>query len=183
MARYWNIADRCWYDPPVDYGTCGPGFIRNPDTTPVQGIPESRWFANEDGSLRPPTEEEAAALDAVELATAKQRRYAEIDARTSQIIETSGIVVNGESISCSRVAQQNMMALVVNALRGRVTFPRGISATNGGEYQVADAMDLDRISEMMTAFVSAKLDEGREIRLQVFAATSLAEVAAVEDLR
>jgi hypothetical protein len=184
MARYWDIANRCWHEPAVDTGDCGPGFLRNPDTTPVAGVPESRWFVAEDGAtLRPPTTEEAASIDAAELAAAKERRYAEIDARTAALIETSGVVVNGESISCSKTAQQNMTALVVNNLLGRVTFPRSISATNGGQYQVESSEDLLRISGLMTAFVAGKLDEGRAIRLQVFEATTLAQVEAVEDSR
>ena len=76
-----------------------------------------------------------------------------------------------------------MTALVVNNLLGRVTFPRSISATNGGQYQVESSEDLLRISGLMTAFVAGKLDEGRAIRLQVFEATTLAQVEAVEDSR
>lgn len=147
----------------------------------VSHLPPWRWVV--DGDLvRAPTTEEAAVQDSQRLAEAKSAAIAAIDARTPVLL-SSGVRVNGESISCSLPAQQNLMALAVGRLTGRTKYPLGISTTTGGQHTVLDATELDRLSDLVWNRVDDVLAKGRALRVRVLAATSIAEVEAVEDDR
>ena len=147
----------------------------------VSHLPPWRWVV--DGDLvRAPTAEEAAVQDAERLAQAKTAKIAAIDAR-SPVLLSQGVRVNGASISCSLAAQNNLIGLAVGRLTGRTRYPLGISTTDGGEHAVLDAGELDRFSNLVWDRVTQVLADGRALRGQVLAATTIAEVEAVEDDR
>lgn len=151
------------------------------DLALVEHLPAWRWVI--DGDLvRAPTSEEAAEQDEARLAAAKSAKIAAIDARVPALL-ASGVRVNGESISCSANAQQNLLALAVGRLTGRTQFPLGLSTTSGGEHVVEDQAELDRLSDLVWTRVHSLLAQGRSLRLAVLAAETIAEVDEVEDLR
>lgn len=180
MARFLHSTTLTWRD---DDGTgaARDGELTNPDLSAVEAVPSKYWKVAS-GSVVEMSTEEKAVVDAAELDAAKSAKIAAIDARTPVLL-AQGVLVNGESISCSLAAQHNLNALTVGLLIGRTQFPRGISTTSGGEYIVEDQEEFNRVSGLVWNRVTAVLDQGRALRLQVLAAATLGEVDAVEDSR
>ena len=112
----------------------------------------------------------------------KAEKIAEIDARTVELIE-AGFDYNGEHFSMSPAAQMNWTQLQVHNITGAVTFPVGVSTSDDGEYQLQDAADFVGFITAIAGLKIASYDGGRVLKLQVKAATTLAEVAAVVDNR
>lgn len=182
MARYLNRYTKEWYDPPVDAGDCGPDFIRNPDLSLVSGIHQSRWIIEGD-LVRAPTEQEASQFDESELEIAKESRIDEIDAKTSSLIESGSVTVNGVNISTSLPAQVSLNALEGLVRLGVATWPQDVSATNGGKYTISSQADFVRISGIVATFVATTKALGRHLRSQVLACKTIEQVQAVEDNR
>lgn len=182
MARYLNRYTKEWYGPPVDTGDCGPDYIRNPDLSAVEGIPQQRWIVEGD-AVRAPTTEEAAAFDAADLEAAKQSRLAEIDNRTSEIIQSGAVIVNGEEVSTSLAAQVSLNGMESLYRLGVLTFPQQWSATNGMSYTINSYPDFVRVAGIVGTFVHVTKAAGRALRAQVLACTTVAQVQAVEDSR
>ena len=126
MARYLHKASKQWHYPAVDTGDCGPDYIRNPDLSAVDGVPQHRWIVEGD-SVRAPTTEETAAFDAADLEAAKLDKMAAIDARTAEIIAINGVIVNGVAISTSIAAQVSLNALEGLVRLGVATWPQDLS--------------------------------------------------------
>lgn len=182
MAIYLNRVTKEWYDPPVDTGDCGPGFIRNPDLSLVSGIHQSRWVIDGD-VVRAPTEQETAQFDAAELAMAKESRISEIDAKTASLIESGSVTVNGINVSTSLPAQVSLNALEGLVRLGVATWPQDVSATNGGKCTISSQPDFVRIAGIVATNVATTKALGRYLRSQVLACTTIEQVQAVEDNR
>lgn len=181
MARYLDKATREWIYPHPDYGFVD-GAIRNPDLSGVEGIPQSHWVIDGD-EVRAPSPEELAAFLASELESAKEARNRQIDARTGEIIESGSVNVNGVNISTSLAAQTSLNGMKGLYDIGLLTFPQEVSATNGGVYVVNSLNDFKRVVGLVGVFVMTSKAEGRSLRSQVLACSTVAEVDAVEDNR
>lgn len=183
MANWLNKTTkdyRASSDPPLAEQA---DWLRNP-TLPAGCSDWSEAVVDGD-TLRAPNESELAARAVASLASAKTCKIREIDARTGELIETGSVVINGASIS-TRLTQQTSLLGIKAALDAEIPgfgFPRPLSCTNGETYQCADLADFVRISGLVLAFVESAKAAGRALRAQVLAATTLEEVAAVEDTR
>ena len=182
MARYLHKASKQWHYPAVDTGDCGPDYIRNPDLSAVDGVPQHRWIVEGD-SVRAPTTEETAAFDAADLEAAKLDKMAAIDARTAEIIAINGVIVNGVAISTGIAAQVSLNALEGLVRLGVATWPQEVSATNGGSYTINSQPDFVRVAGIVATFVTTTKAAGRALRSQVLACTTVEQVQAVEDSR
>lgn len=181
MARFLHKATRQWHD---DDGTgdLGPEYIRNPDLSAVADVPQSRWVVDGD-DVRAPTEQELAAFVEAEVASAKERKIAEINAKTGQLIEAGSVIVNGVSISTALTNQVSLQALDTLVAKGIATFPQDVSATDGTAYTITSAADFVRIAGVVATFVMTAKATGRALRAQVLAAETREAVEAVEDNR
>lgn len=156
-------------------------WIRNPS------LPEgcAAWsdVVVEGDTIRAPNESELAARAVVALATAKAARMAAIDTRTAAIIESGSVTVNGVAIYAGLTNQVSLQALQQLVTRGVATWPQPISAVGGEAYTITSQADMDRVAGLVATFVMTAKAAGRTLRAAVLAATTLAEVAAVEDNR
>lgn len=165
-------------DPPI---TDQANWIRNPVLP--EGCDDWSWCVVDGDTVRAPTTEEQAVVTAAKLAGAKAAKIREIDARTGELIETGSVTINGEDLSTRQTQQTSLLGIKASIDVGIGTFPRALSATDGSTYQCPNLTDFIRISGMVLAFVESAKASGRALRAQVLAATTLAEVAAVEDSR
>lgn len=134
-------------------------------------------------TIRAPNESELAARAVEALAAAKSAKMSAIDARTAAIIESGSVTVNGVAIFAGLTNQVSLQALQQLVTRGVATWPQPISAVGGGAYTITSQADMDRVSGLVATFVMTTKAAGRTLRAAVLAATTLAEVAAVEDSR
>lgn len=165
-------------DPPLEEQS---SWIRNPVLP--NGVDSWEEVIVENDTVRARTFEESLALTASRLGVEKQRKIAEIDARTASLIQNGSVVVNGESLSTSVTQQVSLLGIKVAIDAGLGSFPRTLSALNGFSYVCPDLADFVRISELVLAFVEGCKASGRVLKSSVLEATTLAEVAAVEDNR
>ena len=163
-------------------GVARDGEIRNPDLSAVANVPAKYWRLV-DGSVAEMTSEQKAAVDASELSAAKTAKIAAIDAKTGSLIENGSVNVNGVNISTSIASQTSINGMKsANDFR-LITFPQEVSATNGGSYTINSLNDFKRVGGLVMTFVLTTKADGRALRQQVLAATTLAAVEAVEDNR
>lgn len=157
-------------------------WIRNP--TLPDGCSSWGEVVVDGDTIRAPNESELAARAVVKLAAAKAAKVAAIDARTSEIVTGGLVVAAGKSISTSLAATQNLQDLAIgSSLPGVISFPQAVSTLDGGSYTIVDVSDLVRIAALLRDHKLSTLGSGRTLRAAVLAATTLAEVAAVEDAR
>lgn len=168
---------RSWDPEPGDASN----WIRNP--TLPGGCSLWSEVVVEGDTVRAPNAGELAARAVVALAAAKADKMAAIDARTGAIIESSSVTVNGVAIYAGLTNQVSLQALQQLVTRGVATWPQPISAVGGGAYTITSQADMDRVAGLVAVFVMTTKAAGRALRSQVLAATTLAEVAAVEDTR
>lgn len=134
-------------------------------------------------TLRAPNESELAARAVAALAAAKVAKMAAIDGRTSALIETGSVTVNGVAIFTGLTNQVSLQALQQLVTRGVATWPQPVSAVGGSSYTITSQADMDRVAGLVATYVMTIKAAGRALRASVLAATTLAEVAAVEDAR
>lgn len=166
-----------WDPPPGDAAN----WIRNP--TLPEGCASWDEVVVEGDTIRAPNESELAARAIEALATAKLWKMREIDARTGEIIESGSVTVNGVAIFAGLTNQVSLQSLQQLVTRGVATWPQPISAVGGGSYTITSQADMDRVAGLVAVFVMTTKAAGRTLRAAVLAATTLAEVAAVEDTR
>jgi len=120
------------------------------------------------------------------LEQAKTNKIAQIDAN-SPVLIASGFDYNGNQMSLSPNAQGNANSLCIKILLDpdpdTNLFPRGWSKMDGSEYMISDSAEFKAIFESGGNRVEQVLDDGRALRLQVIAATTIAQVDAIEDNR
>ncbi len=156
-------------------------WVRNP--TLPEGVDSWADCIVEDGVVRAPNEQEAAAQNAAKLAAAKVAKMAEIDAKTARLIEGGAVVVNGVAIKTEANNQLSLNCLQTLVGRGVAAFPQPVSAVGGGQYTITSQPDMDRIAGVIGTFVMTTKAAGRALRAQVLACETLAEVAAIVDDR
>lgn len=157
-------------------------WIANPDLSAVAGLPAWQWIIEGD-TIRPPTASELAAIESANLPAAKAERIAAIDAKTAAIV-TSGVeVATGSRVSTSLAATQNLQNLVLGVNLGVLDLPQAISTTDGGAYTIVNTADMVRVAGVLAVHQRTALDAGRQLRAQVLAATTQAELDAIVDDR
>lgn len=156
-------------------------WIRNP--TLPDGCTDWTEVVVDGDAVRAPNEAEAAARLAAKLAAAKVEKVTAIDSRTAALLVGGIVVASGKTISTTLAATQNLQDLALGHMLGVVLFPQQVSTIDGGSYTITDAADLLRIAALLRDHKLNVLGSGRTLRAQVLACTTLAEVAAVEDLR
>ena len=106
---------------------------------------------------RAANEGELATINATNLAAAKTRKCAEIDAR-SGVLVTSGLeVASGKVISTSMAATQNLQDIALSITLNNATFPQNVSTLDGGVYSIADVADFVRIAGLLKAMKKAAM--------------------------
>ena len=182
MARFLNIATLQWRE---DDGTglARDGELRNPDLSQVDGVPVKHWKVVDGVVVEMSQQEKDSVVDS-ELLAAKESRIAAINAKTAALV-TAGIEVeSGKVISTSIAASQNLQDIAISISLGMPSpFPQKISTLDEGVYEIQDAADFARIASLIKSQKKTIMEAGQDLRLQVLAATTLAEVDAVEDSR
>jgi hypothetical protein len=157
-------------------------WIASPDLSAVVGLPAWQWVIEGD-TIRPPTAGELAAIEAARLPAAKAERIAQIDAKTAAIV-TSGVdVATGSRVSTSLAATQNLQNLVLGVNLGVADLPQDISTVDGGSYTIVNTADMVRVAGVLAVHQRTALNAGRQLRAQVLAATTQAELDAIVDNR
>lgn len=115
----------------------------------------------------------------------RPKRYAEIDARTAELI-AQGFewpASSGGLMSLSISAQMKLEAMrnAADALAYPVVLSR--KSAKSSEYNVADATELRAIADAGALHVAAVVDAGAKLKAAIRAATTLSEVNAVVDER
>lgn len=120
-----------------------------------------------------------------DLASFKTHRITKIDTRTRELLE-SGFDYNGSHFSMSDAAQRNWAALGAARANGMLTYPITISTSDEGSYLLEDDGDcLGFLTAYMAyqASPTSPLGQGRILKSQIEAATTVAEVQSVVDDR
>ena len=122
----------------------------------------------------------------IDLRPIKKYRYNEINNRTAQLISV-GFTYDGSHFSLSSHAQINLEALKNNVALGiftdEVHFPRGWSTSDDGEYVLTATTDALALYNAGMSYVVTQYDTGRDLRVQVNAATTASAVWAIVDNR
>jgi len=114
---------------------------------------------------------------------AQARRYAEIDARTNELI-AQGFVFGGKLFSLSDDAQVNIIGLDLSRDDQMMTYPINYGAKDSGDYlALPDSATVHGLYLTALGTKRAHLDSGRTLKTAVFEATTIAAVNAVVDSR
>ena len=119
------------------------------------------------------------------LATAKTLKVAEIDARTAELI-MSGFTYDGSNFSMSESAQRNWIGIGTALSLGMLSFPMIISTVDEGTHELSDSTDCQLFLVAFLTYQSnpaMPLGQGRILKAQVQACTTVAEVEAIVDPR
>lgn len=109
----------------------------------------------------------------------KAMRIEGIDKRTKELI-AQGFVYDGATFSLSKEAQGNWTDL--EAHKALITWPKAITTLDDDEYSLAEA----DLGDFRDAEINAKfghVDSGRDLKIDIKAATTQAELDAVVDNR
>lgn len=159
-------------------------WIINPDLSGVQGVSVKYWKITGD-VVSEMTQAEKDAVDddpAGELGILKTQRYLEIDTRTQELI-AAGFVHDSKTFSLSLNAQHNWHSLLTVADKQWLTFPVTVSTFDNDEYSLANVAALDNFAQAGFNAVFGHLTSGRDLKKQIFDATTKAAVDAVVDTR
>ena len=114
------------------------------------------------------------------LIVAKNIKIKQIDKKTQSLIY-SGFTYASNVFSMSTNAQTNWLGL--DHARELLTYPYGVTTINDTEYSFPDSTDLHNFFLTGMAFKGGIVSSGRSLKLQVKAATTVAEVNAIVDNR
>ena len=121
------------------------------------------------------------------LGCAKLLKSDAIDARTEELIVTSGFqhvaADPSQWFSTSLNAQSKWHAIMNLGQLGVLTYPVSISAKDESSYDIVDLNDLATMYGELVAAGKAHHDSGKALKDAVYAATTVAEVEAVQDNR
>lgn len=118
-------------------------------------------------------------LDAKFIQEYKIKKITEVDAKTVQLIG-QGFNFDNETFSLSQAAQINWVGL--KTLESLLSWPVSITTKSDDEYQLSQA-NLDSFIGAGKAVVQTNLDSGRQLKVQINAATTEAELDAIQDNR
>jgi len=121
-----------------------------------------------------------AQLDAVWLTILKTECKVEIDLRTQELI-LGGFAFNGKLFSLSSNAQMNWTAL--NSVRDALTYPQAVSTSDDGEYQFADAIELNAFAMTALGTAGFHYSSGRTLKVSIDAAVDEVAINAIIDTR
>ena len=110
----------------------------------------------------------------------KKAKNSAIDARTQQLI-AAGFNWRGSTFSLSAAAQMNWTNLFI--ARQMLAFPLEVSTLGDGVYSVLDAAEMAAFYSNGLAYTKAIIDSGRELKLRVGDAQTVAELEAIIDAR
>lgn len=116
-----------------------------------------------------------------ELREAKTAKLAEIDAKTEQLI-SHGFTFDGHQFSLSIEAQSNWHVLW-NGRESIVAYPKEVSTKDSEAYLIVDSATMNVFGLTALNAVSNHIQAGRDIKVQVKAATTTTEVNAITDNR
>lgn len=165
-------------DPPLEEQN---DWVKNPVLP--EGCADWSEVVIENGVVRAPTSGELAVRTAAKLAATKSSKMAEIDRRSSVLLESGLVVATGKTISTSQAAQSNLQDMMIGVGPGLTQFPQDVSTIDGGAYTITNSADLSRIAGLWRDRKKAVLDAGRALRAQVLAASTIAAVDSVSDAR
>lgn len=153
-------------------------WIINPDLSNVQGVPNKYWKITGDIV----TEMSSTEKDAVFLDDAKETKKSQVDSRTGQLI-SQGFVYGGSVFSLSEVAQLNWVGLNHADVKAVISYPLAISTKDDGEYLLTSAVDVTQFFMTGVGVKKAHLDSGRDLKILISQAETLAELDAIVDNR
>lgn len=159
-------------------------WIINPDLSALANVPPKYWKIQGDLILEM-SETEKMEVDDQELEEVKVKKIAEIDARTSELIK-QGFFYNGYHFSMSEAAQRNWVGIAAAKANGLLQFPLTISTRDEGAYTISDAQEC---TYFLLAFMLYQVDpnqplaQGRALKAQVKACTTVREVMSIVDPR
>lgn len=168
-------------------------MIINPDLSSISGVEQKYWVVNDwtydegsntyDGYVEEMTQAEKDAVDDDDLPTLKAKRYAEIDARTNELI-AQGFTFDGYVFSLSQNAQVRLMG--INQVRSRPEIQYPIKWNNKNDTLALDIVDEDELLDMfMTAFDTYRdhVDSGTDLKDLIRDAEDADAVNAIVDNR
>lgn len=149
----------------------------------IVDVPE-RYLKIEGDVVREMDQAEKDTRDLARMDELKVAKMAEIDVRTKELIYT-GFEFDGERFSASDRAQSNWIGMFTLYLAGMLPFPFVISTVDEGQYTLQDATALQGFIQAFFTYQSSggPLQSGRDLKAQVQAATTPAELRAVVDDR
>jgi hypothetical protein len=113
------------------------------------------------------------------LANLRSRRYAEIDQRTTALIE-AGFTYDGEQFSLSAAAQLNWISLKIMGVL--YTWPVDIGTLTNGEYSLTQ-VNIDAFEQASRDAIQGHLSSGRNLKIQITDAVDKVAVDAITDER
>jgi hypothetical protein len=152
-------------------------------------VPKKYWKLTGGGDdLEEMTTGEKTAVDdsAEYLDPEKDRRVAEINARTEELIETNGFEyppASGTYFALDAGARENWSGMIEADDRSLLTFPQTVGTKDFDDYSIADATALANLYATALGTVKAQREAGQALRKQIRDATTRAAVDAVVDSR
>lgn len=154
-------------------------WVINPDLSTVSGIPTKHWFIDTGDVLREMTTAEKATAY---LASNKDERKSQIDARTSSLI-AEGFTHASKQFSLALTAQANWLAVLTAGAASGLSYPHPVCAIDNTYHDAADEAEMITMATAgMTAKASA-LVTGGDLKKQIDDAADQAAVDAIVDSR
>ena len=119
-------------------------------------------------------------LDSQYLSLYKAKKNASIDLRTGELIE-QGFTYNSILFTSSETAQKNWLAM--DQLKDGLSYPFPITTNDDNEYLLQDATEVRTFVLVLMGTIETHYASGRNLKVQVNNAISVAEVDAVVDNR
>jgi len=117
------------------------------------------------------------------LEAAKQKRYAEIDAHTDELV-AQGFIFAGKVFSLEPDAQTNIIGLDMARNEAAMVYPINYGARNSGDYlTIPDAATMHGLYLTALGTKRAWLDSGQSLKVAIFETTTVAAALAVVDPR
>jgi hypothetical protein len=114
-----------------------------------------------------------------DLASLKEYRYNQIDAKTSELIQ-QGFTYDSKQFSLSLPAQTNWHA--IKNQKSEFTFPVTVSTLDNSGYDLSQA-NVDVFWQQGKDTLKGYIDTGRVLKKQIFDAPDIASVNAIIDNR
>lgn len=184
MATVLNRITKELFDSVHTPDYSAPEWLINPDLSAVEGVEAKYWKIRGD-EVEEMTAEEKAQVDSGELDAYKAERIRQIDAHTTELI-LAGFPFDNHNFSMSEAAQRNWTGMGTVLALGMMSFPFPISTVDEGVYILQSqehCLQFLGTYMLYQASPSYPLAQGRTLKAQVNAATTKAEVDAVEDNR
>jgi hypothetical protein len=160
----------------------GAVYLLYPDLNIVNNVDRAYWKIVNDQLVEMDTYEKSV-VDQARLPELKLAKAEEVDRRTQQLIE-GGFTHDSVEFSLSENAQKNWNRLYSMLLSGTLVYPVSVSAKDISVlYELADAAAVTAFYTAMNTTIESHLQSGRNLKAQIFAATTKAELDAIVDPR